>query len=70
MIEETADDGSTATYNFTGTCAIKAWISVAGCRKDFIDRLFGKDQAGKCCLYKIMDACAHTGAAKTVWQRD
>lgn len=64
MIKDTSDDGSNVVYNFTGTCAIKAWISVAGCRKDFIDRLVGKDEVGKCCLYRIMDSCAYTGAAK------
>lgn len=64
MIKETTDDGSSMVYNFTGSCAIKAWMSVAGCRKEFIDRLVGKDEGGKCCLYRIMDSCAHTGAAK------
>lgn len=64
LIEEKDADGSTVRYNFTGTCAIKAWISVAGCRKDFIDRLVNKDAVGKCCLYKILDSCAHRGAAK------
>jgi hypothetical protein len=63
-VEETSDDGSSVTYNFTGKCAIKAWISVAECRKNFIERLVGKDEVGKCCLYHILDACAHKGAAK------
>lgn len=54
----------TVIYDFNGTCALKAWISVAGCRKDFIDRMPGKGETGLCCLYLLLDSCAHTGAAK------
>lgn len=60
----TADKSETIVYNYTGTCALKAWMSVAGCRKDFIDRMPGKDETGHCCLYHLIDECAHRGAAK------
>lgn len=51
-------------YNFTGSCAVKAWMSVAGCRKDFVEKIESKDNTGKCCLYKLMDRCANKGASR------
>ena len=54
----------TIDFNFTGSCAFKGWASVAVCRKDFVDRLEGKDNVGQCCLYRILQDCARRNAVK------
>lgn len=65
--EEPSTASSIETTNeieLTGSCYLKAWGSVAICRTDFVNRIEGKENIGKCCLYNMLKECSHLGARR------
>jgi len=47
-----------------GSCVFKGWTSVAICRKDFVERIPGKDTHDQCCLYRSLVDCARENTRK------